>query len=341
MSRANDSGVLVEDAQSWRKASIPLASKAMIRTLFWQWVQGGVKRQGGLEIWRKVFYELDDFLDWYVSAMKKYPRLVEKVGGQSVVTFVCPYGYVNETVSEISMAECKNFFKENKMTNLFFSCKIEGGAEISATGTVAKSFRVFVLERKEGKINGENRIFYKVFHQNEINRPAASITIMNGVVLKGVVGWIPAKSLTQAYCRCPAISFKADDNEAHPFTYIFKPHQAKSGVLQWRIAATPLEMNGFPLPDNFVVWAGDLASLSIDDGEMEDYDVMFKCEGGWYHVRVLRFYPDSKRSNKFPFNYEVMFMDGSRDKMDIQFHVDKYDTDEDAPVSSWCIITEE
>ena len=55
--------------------------------------------------------------------MKKYPRLVEKVGGQSVVTFVCPYGYVNETVSEISMAECKNFFKENKNDKLFLQLR--------------------------------------------------------------------------------------------------------------------------------------------------------------------------------------------------------------------------
>ena len=36
-----------------------------------------------------------------------------------------------------------------------------------------------------------------------------------------------------------------------------------------------------------------------------------------------------------------MFMDGSRDKMDIEFDLYKYDTDKDAPVSSWCIITEE
>ena len=74
MSRANENGIiLLVDAQSWRKASIPIASKDMIYSLFWKHIRGGVKRTQGYELWRKVFYELDEFLEFYIAAIGRYP----------------------------------------------------------------------------------------------------------------------------------------------------------------------------------------------------------------------------------------------------------------------------
>ena len=105
-----------------------------------------------------------------------------------------------------------------------------------------------------------------------------SVTLMNGVSVKRALrlGWIPSKCLTQAYCRCPAVSFKADDNEANPFSYIFKAHQTKDGNMQWRVAATPGVGNvGFPVPEHFCIWDGDCTTLTIEDGELCDFDVMF------------------------------------------------------------------
>ena len=63
MSRANESGTLLADAQSWRKVSIPVASKEMIFSMFWKHIRGGVKRNQDYEIWRKIFYEQDEFLE--------------------------------------------------------------------------------------------------------------------------------------------------------------------------------------------------------------------------------------------------------------------------------------
>ena len=261
---------------------------------------------------------------------------------RKVCTFVAPYGYVNETVSETTVAQYADYFKDNEMTCLFFDCTPEGSEQLLASGSASKAFLVFVLERKEAKLQGKVHIFEfkKVLFPDKSK--TKSVTLMNGVSVKGALGWIPSKCLTQAYCRCAAVSFKADDNEANPFSYIFKAHQTKDGNMQWRVTTTPGVGNvGFPVPEHFSVWDGDCTTLTIEDGELCDFDVMFKFEDNWYHLVVLKFYQPAVRTNKKPYNYEVKFMDGSRHRMDILFDLEKYCTDAGAVVASWCIIKED
>ena len=153
MSRANESGTLLADAQSWRKVSIPVASKEMIFSMFWKHIRGGVKRNQDYEIWR-IFYELDEFLEFYIAAMGRYPRMncLAYNDGRSrkVCTFVAPYGYVNETVSETTVAQYADYFKDNEMTCLFFDCTPEGSEQLLAyaSGSASKAFLVFVLEKR-------------------------------------------------------------------------------------------------------------------------------------------------------------------------------------------------
>ena len=343
MERANEAGSSIEAAQSWRKAVIPLATPFLIKTLFWKYIQGGVKRQGKLQIWRKNFYELDEFVEFYTRALGKFPRIVTGDGGEQLVTFTAPYGYVNTSVTKESTKCYENFFSNNLMEVIYFNCEVEGGAEqLSATGANAKQFLVFVLEQKDGKIAGKTCTFMKVVYPH--NEAKKKVTQMNGVSLKGEVGWIPTTSLTQAYCRCPAVSFIADEAEAHQFMYLFKAHQAKNGMLQWRAAShtEPVDEDlAIAVPHNFSVWDGNQSTISLDAGELVDYDVMFKFLGGWMHVRLLRFYPVSVRSLTRPYNYEAQFMDGSRQKIDIQFKLQNYSSEVDAPVSSWCIIRDD
>ena len=70
-----------------------------------------------------------------------------------------------------------------------------------------------------------------VYHQFSLKYQTKSVTFKNGVSVKGAIGWIPLKCLTQAYCRFPAVLFKADENKANPFTYIFKAHWARNGSM--------------------------------------------------------------------------------------------------------------
>ena len=72
MERANEAGSSIEASQSWRKAVIPLATPFLIKTLFWKYIQGGVKRQGKLQIWRKIFYELDEFVEYTLVPLENF-----------------------------------------------------------------------------------------------------------------------------------------------------------------------------------------------------------------------------------------------------------------------------
>ena len=67
---------------------------------------------------------------------------------------------------------------------------------------------------------------------------------------------------------------------------------------------------------------------------------MFKFAGGWMHVWLMKFYPAATRSDRKPYHYEAMFMDATKEKIDIQFDMSKYNREVDAPISSWCIIFE-
>ena len=78
---------------------------------------------------------------------------------------------------------------------------------------------MFVLQQKEGKINGKTCIFFEVCYSNEEGEQ--NFQLMDRVSLKADLGWIPTTSLSQAHCRCPTVSFTSDENEAHPFFYIF------------------------------------------------------------------------------------------------------------------------
>ena len=59
-------------------------------------------------------------------------------------------------------------------------------------------------------------------------------------------------------------------------------------------------MVGFELPDNFVVWADNLVSLSINDGAMEDYDSMLKCKGGLVSCKSFAFLPRFEALKEIP-----------------------------------------
>ena len=48
-------------------------------------------------------------------------------------------------------------------------------------------------------------------------------------------------------------------------------------------------MVAFELPGNFVVWTDNLGSLSIDDGAMEDYDIMFNAKGDGFMLEFCVF----------------------------------------------------
>lgn len=330
MNRANESGTSIEAAQSWRRVTIPLATTYLVKSLFWKNIQGGIKRKGEIEHWRKVFYELDEFLKFYCATHNKWPRIVSD--DSALVTFVSPYGFINASVNEESFAAVNDYMNFNQLSKLFFDCSVEG--------VDVKQFLVFVLERRDVEINQHRFILFKVlFPEASSHRKQV---LMNGVSLKGSTGWVPGKSLTQAYCRCPAVSFVSNEDEANPFVYIFKPHQIRNGVLQWRVAGNlnQLEENAFPLPNNFTVWEGDIQNLQIENGELVDFDLMFKQTGGWMHVRVTRFYGIDKRTVRKPFNYEVVYLDGSREKQDILFDLTKYSVEVNAALSSWCIITE-
>ena len=165
---------------------------------------------------------------------------------------------------------------------------------------------------------------------------------MRGVNLKGLLGWVPNVFVTQAYSRCPTVSFKAKKQECQPFTYMFKPFQVFSGRLQWKIRQPPVAIQDGVLcvPPNYSLWNGDAATLSIDNSELLEFDIMFRFNDGWYHVRLIAFYPATVRTAEKPYNYEVLFMDGSKEKMDIHFDLAKYSVEPDSPISSWFIITE-
>ena len=330
MRRSNDVGTSIEATQSWRRVTIPLATPYLVKALFWKNIEGGIKRKGETELWRKVFYELDEFLAFYCKTHNKWPRIHDAEANKT--TFVCPYGYINSSVNQESFAAYSNFMEIHHLGKIFFDCNIEG--------VDVKQYLVFVLERRDFQ-NGQQRLtLFKILF------PEASSSekhqLMNGVVLKGYGGWVPGKSLTQAYCRCPAVSFVANEEEANPFTYVFKPHQVKQGLLQWRPAAieNQQEEGVLPVPPNFAVWEGDVQSLQIENGELLEFDILFKQTGGWMHVRVVRFYPTEIRSSRKPFNYEVFYLDGSREKQDILFDIAKYSSEVLALPSSWCIITE-
>ena len=70
MECSNVAGSSIEAAQSWRKAAIPLATPFLVKSLFWDFIKGGVKRQGNVEILRKTFYELDEFVEFMLQYLK-------------------------------------------------------------------------------------------------------------------------------------------------------------------------------------------------------------------------------------------------------------------------------
>ena len=81
-----------------------------------------------------------------------------------MVTFTALHGYVNASVTKENMKQFESFFLENKMETIYFNCEAaaEGAAEqLPATGSTAKHFLMFVLQRKEGKINGKTCIFFR------------------------------------------------------------------------------------------------------------------------------------------------------------------------------------
>ena len=59
-------------------------------------------------------------------------------------------------------------------------------------------------------------------------------------------------------------------------------------------------MVAFKLPDNFVVWADNLGSWSIDYGAMEDYDIMLKCKGGLVSCKSFAFLPRFEALQEIP-----------------------------------------
>lgn len=330
MSRANDCGTSIEASQSWRRVTIPLATSYLVRNLFWKNIRGGIKRKGSVELWKKIFYELDEFLAFYCATHNKWPRIHDEESQKT--TFIAPYGYVNSSTNDESYAQIEVFLEENNLRKIFFDCSVDG--------VDVKQFLVFVLERKDFEIGHSKFTIFKILFPDPSSR--TKFPLMNGVLINGCTGWVPSKSLTQAYCRCPAVSFTASKEEALPYVFIFKPHQIKQGVLQWRVAGlqNQPQVDELPLPTNFAVWDGDVNALEIENGEILDYDLLFKQSGGWMHVRVKRFYALEKRSGRKPFNYEVLYLDGSRERQDILFDLEKYSSEVDAAPSSWCIIRE-
>ena len=87
----------------------------MIYSMFGKHIIGVVKRNQDYKIGREVFYEPDQFLGLYIAAMGRYPRincLAYNYGrSRKVCTFVARYRYVNETVSETTVAHCVDYFK--------------------------------------------------------------------------------------------------------------------------------------------------------------------------------------------------------------------------------------
>ena len=341
MNRAQDSGASVADTQSWKRATIPMASPCIIRELFWQHIKGGVKRNSDYEIWRKSFYDLEEFKAFYRAITGKPPRISAVVSGKRLVTFVAPYGYVYKSCSKekLNSLGYDGYMREEGMKALEFNCEAEGAEQLPATGAAAKTFRVFILERKQATINSKKVIFYKVLYPDEQARTFAFL--MQDVRLKGLVGWVLNVNVTQAYARLPTVSFKAKPFECQAFTYMFKPFQAKDGCLQWRVSNLPVAVAGdMCIPPNYSLWNGDSSDLNIEEAKLLEHDIMFHFCDAWYHVRVVAFYPPSLRTAAKPFNYEVLFIDGTKEKIDIMFDLNKYSSDTDAPVSSWCIIIE-
>ena len=84
--------------------------------------------------------------------------------------------------------------------------------------------------------------------------------------------------------------------------------------------------DSFPLPPHFSIWEGDETTINLDSGELTNYEIMFKFAGarGWMHVPLMKFYPAATRSDRKPYHYEAMLMDGTKEKIDIQFDISKY-----------------
>ena len=70
-------------------------------------------RQGNVEILRKTFYELNEFVEFYAAVLKGHPRINTGAGDNAVVTFTAPYGYANTFVTKENMKQFKSFFLEN------------------------------------------------------------------------------------------------------------------------------------------------------------------------------------------------------------------------------------
>ena len=102
--------------------------------------------------WNSTYYIL--------AAMERYPRMncLAYNDGRSrkVCTFVAPYGYVNETVSETTVAQYADYFKDNEMTCLFFDCTPEGSEQLLASGSASKGISCVCAGKKRNQIAGKS-----------------------------------------------------------------------------------------------------------------------------------------------------------------------------------------
>ena len=100
MNQTQHCGASVAGTQSWKGATIPMASPLIIRELFLQHTKGGIKRNSYYEIWRKTFYDLEEFKAFYCAVTGKPPRISAVVSGMRLVTFVATIGYVYNTCAK-------------------------------------------------------------------------------------------------------------------------------------------------------------------------------------------------------------------------------------------------
>ena len=181
----------------------------------------------------------------------------------------------------------------------------------------------------------------------------SSVEVMEGVSLKGRVGWIINKCITLNESLKPVIHLKHDPTlkSTNPFTFRFLPLMAINGVLQVHVrpllggileneallATTNSHLiMGFTCPEGFTVWVGSVRDIGILDGALLNCHVMFKLETGWTHMAVFRFYPTRKASK---FDYRVRHLSGPiRFEQDIFFDCRKYGHGKDACLSTWCLL---